>query len=418
MIYKVRKSKVKGTVYIPSSKSDSQRAMLISALGEETSLLHNVGSSDDELSMIQNIQRIGAEINWKDDRSLIIKGNFSNAIFSELHVGESGLGCRLLTAISSLKNYQIEINGKGSLIKRNQFFFDQFLPLMGVSINSNEGKLPLKIHGSLKSGDYTVDGSESSQYISGLLIAFSQVEGSTTLTVENCSSKPYIDMTIHTLNSFGVKIEEIGPTKYKIHGRQLIHSTDYKIDGDWSSASYWLVAAALGLDVSMRGLSIASKQADKAILNALMNSNCSVVITDEEIKINGSLRKPLDFDATHCPDLFPALVTYAVLTEGISRIRGVHRLENKESDRGKALKAEFEKLGAIINIIDDTMLIEGPVKLKSSVVSSHDDHRIAMCLAIASLASNVELIIEDAHVVNKSYPTFWVDLEKMQDVTH
>lgn len=415
MNYTLKNKTHQGIIHIPPSKSDSQRAVLIAALGNETSVLRNVGSSDDERAMIENVQKLGAEIHWTDTKTLSVKGNFAQTSFSELHCGESGLGLRLMTTVASLKTNEVKLTGSGSLNKRNQQFFEQFLPQMGVKVVSNNGKLPLSTTGKLTAGNYTVDGSESSQYISGLLVAFSQTEGVTTLKVENCTSKPYIDMTLHTLHYFGVKIAEKDNAVYQINGAQPIQKTDYTIDGDWSSASYWLVASALGMDVRVTGLSMSSKQADKAILNAFLTADCRVVNTENGLKIDGHNRKPLDFDATDCPDLFPALATYGALTNGVSKIKGVHRLANKESNRGEALKTEFSKLlGIRIRMEDDYLFIEGKPSIQSAAVFSHNDHRIAMCLAIASAVSSVEISIDGADAVAKSYPEFWKDLESLQ----
>lgn len=414
MNYTVKHKIYQGTVLIPPSKSDAQRAILIAALGNETSVLQNVGSSDDELAMIENVQKLEAEIHWIDKKTLSVKGNFEHTSISELHCGESGLGLRLMTAVVSLKTNEVKLTGSGSLNRRNQSFFELFLPKMDVKIQSNKGKLPIIVKGPPKAGDYTVDGSESSQYISGLLIAFSQVEGITTLKVENSSSKPYIDMTLHTLQRFGVEIDEAENAVYTIKGIQPIQKTDYIIDGDWSSASYWLVASALGLNIHTKGLSMSSKQADKAILSAFMTANCRVMNMEDVLFIEGKERRPLNFDATNCPDLFPALTVYAALTEGISKIKGVHRLANKESNRGEALKQEFEKLGIRIFIENDTLVIEGKTNIQSATVFSHNDHRIAMCLAIAGLAGSAEITIENAEATGKSYPDFWKDLESLQ----
>ncbi|EPB65922.1 putative 3-phosphoshikimate 1-carboxyvinyltransferase, partial [Ancylostoma ceylanicum] len=206
------------------------------------------------------------------------------------------------------------------------------------------------------------------------------------------------------------EIDEVGTAVYEIKGLQTIRQTDYTVDGDWSSASYWLTASALGLDISVNGLSMSSRQADKAILNAFMTAGCRVMNTDRGVYIDGTKRKPLNFDATNCPDLFPALAVYAALTEGISVIKGVHRLANKESNRGEALKQEFEKLGVTIRIEDDTMLIEGRGRLRAATVFSHHDHRIAMCMAIAAIAGKVEVSIENAEATGKlSYADSVID---------
>lgn len=414
MNYQITAKKHSGTILIPPSKSDSQRALLIASLGNGLSTLHNVGSSEDEKAMIENIQQIGATIEWIDKKTLKVQGGVNQHPIHEINCGESGLGLRLLTAIATLMSSPVKMVGSGSLLNRNHNFFERFFPQMNVEVVSNEGKLPITIKGPLHAGTFRVDGSESSQYISGLLIAFSQTEGQTSLIVENSSSTPYIDMTLQTLRHFGVKIGAENSI-YVINGRQSIQPTDYTIDGDWSSASFWLVASALGLDISVDGLSMTSKQADKAILNAFISANCRVLNTENGIVIDGSNRTALDFDATNCPDLFPALATYSALTLGISKIKGVHRLANKESDRGKALVEEFQKLGVFIKIEGDYMLIEGGSKIKSATVHSHHDHRIAMCLAILGLVSQLEITIETAEAVGKSYPNFWSDLEQLSE---
>lgn len=413
MEYTIKPQTYQGIIHIPPSKSDSQRAVLIAALGNQTSVLSNVGRSNDETAMLANAEKLGAVITRIDEKTLSVTGNFDQTVFSELDCGESGLGARLLTPVASLKVQEVHLKGKGSLLQRNQTFFERFLPQMGVDVELTDGKLPIWVSGPLQSGTYIVDGSESSQYISGLLIAFSQTEGATRLQVENSTSIPYIDMTLHTLRSFGVNIRNTEKGMYEIEGKQTITGTNYTIDGDWSSASYWLAAAALGMEVSIQGLSLASKQADKAILNAFMLAGCRILNTENGLKIDGTDRKPLNFDATDCPDLFPALTTYAALTTGISRIKGVHRLANKESNRGEALQQEFAKLGVVIQVEEDTMLIKGTETVLPAVISSHNDHRIAMCLAIASIAGGVELTIEQADAVGKSYPGFWDDLEAL-----
>lgn len=413
MDYEVKKGNYRGTISIPPSKSDSQRALLIAALGDGTSILRNVGKSEDELAMIQNIQLLGASISWLDDKTLSIKGNFQNTHFSTLNCGESGLGLRLLTSIACLKEDYISLFGSGTLLQRDQSFFTTFLPKMGIKVSDNNGKLPLSIRGPLKSGAYTVDGSVSSQYISGLLIAFSQTQGKTELKVENCTSKPYIDMTVHTLKNFGVVIHEKTGELYHIEGKQPIIETDYIIDGDWSAASYWLVASALGLNVFVKGLSLNSKQADTLILEALIAANCTINHSENGLKIEGKNRIPLDFDATNCPDLFPALVSYAALTNGVSKIKGVHRLVNKESNRAEALVEEYKKLGISIYIENDTLFITGEINTIPTTVFSHNDHRIAMSLAITSIVSGVEHKITASESVKKSYPDFWNDLESL-----
>ncbi|MCO5259911.1 MAG: 3-phosphoshikimate 1-carboxyvinyltransferase [Crocinitomicaceae bacterium] len=411
MDYTVKKGNYSGCIHIPPSKSDSQRALLIASLGTGKSTLKNTGKSNDELAMLNNCQQLGVAIEWLDEKSILVTGNGLKSQNSIINCEESGLGFRLLTSIASLKSHEITITGVGSLLQRNHSFFEEFLPTMGVKVESNNGCAPIKICGPLKSGNYTVDGSASSQYISGLLIAFSQIEGTTQLKIDNCKSKPYIDMTIHTLSCFGISILELSGDVYQIEGKQRVQLVEYVVDGDWSSASYWLVAAALGQNIEVEGLSFSSKQADKALLDMLLKANCRIDRQNEKLKIDGNHRTNFVVDATDCPDLFPALTVLAVFTTGISRIKGVHRLLNKESNRAATLLEEFQKIGAIVKVEGDELVIDGGKKLHFAEVDAHNDHRIAMSLAIASIVGNLGLTITGAESVSKSYPAFWKDLE-------
>ena len=297
-------------------------------------------------------------------------------------------------------------------MKRSQLFFDEEFPKMGLQIESNNGFLPLTVNGHLKAGRYTVDGSQSSQYISGLLMALPLLKADSELIVENLRSKPYIDLTLATLAAFGITIEVEG-NHYIIAGNQMYSASKYKVESDWSSASCWLAAAALGQKIELSGLSISSKQADVAMLDALYAANCTVEFLIDTIRVDGEKRRAFNFDATDCPDLFPALVLLAVGCIGKSIVKGVHRLKNKESDRGVVLQQEFDKLGIKIELLDDEMHIFGGTLLKSAVVDSHNDHRIAMCMGIAGTLIEEGIAIQGAEAVSKSYPSFWEELDQL-----
>jgi 3-phosphoshikimate 1-carboxyvinyltransferase len=223
-------------------------------------------------------------------------------------------------------------------------------------------------------------------------------------------SAPYIQMTISTLKQFGVIIEN-EQNIFRIAGNQSYQATEYIIESDWSSASYWLVAGAIGHSISVSGLNMRSLQADKALLEAFMSAGCKISVEGQQIQVDGSEIRSFEFDATDCPDLFPALVVLAAKCNGISKIRGVKRLLHKESNRGVALQAEFAKMGLRIELEDDLMLIYGTGKLKGAAVDSHHDHRIAMCLGIAGTIASGETILTNAESVAKSYPDFWKHLD-------
>lgn len=409
----VKQGEYSGVVSIPSSKSDAQRALLAASLHRGETELIGVGKSDDEERMLSNIQSLGASIEVLSEGSMLIKGVDKFPSSAALNVGESGLGSRLITSICAAHEGRFTINGEGSLLSRSQDFFEDHLPLLGATVTSSDGKLPLEIVGPMTGGEIEVDGSMSSQFLSGLLMALPLIETTTVLNVKDLKSIPYVEMTLSTLGFFGIEIDHTDFEQFVIKGGQKYQCYAYEIERDWSSASYWLIAAALDHSVIIQGLSLGSLQADVALLDVLNAAGCMISLDEDLLLIDGDNRVPFDFDATHCPDLFPALVTFAAFCDGVSKISGVHRLKNKESDRGAALQVEFGKLGLKIELDGDTMIIHGGSKLTSASVDAHNDHRIAMCLAIAGTLIEGGLTVTGAESVAKSYPGFWHDLEEL-----
>lgn len=402
----IRPGFISGTVQIPASKSDSQRAILCAALADGTSVLSGVGKSDDEQAMLNAVIKMGAKVTPISDSKIEITGITHLPENLELSAGESGLGLRLLTCVASGFDQKITLTGKGSLLSRPMNFFDEVLPKFGSTVSTNQGYLPIEVKGPLEGTELEVDGSLSSQFISGLLMALPRSKRSSSLTVVDMKSGPYIQMTISTLKQFGVLIEN-EKNIFEIAGNQSYKATEYGIESDWSSASYWLVAAAIGHPISVSGLNMCSLQADKALLEALMHAGCKITFEEQQIQVDGSEIRPFEFDATDCPDLFPALVVLAAKCNGISKIQGAKRLIHKESNRGIALQSEFAKMGLRIDLEDDCMSIYGTGKLNGAEVDSHHDHRIAMCLGIAGTIAVGETILTNAESVAKSYPDFW-----------
>jgi 3-phosphoshikimate 1-carboxyvinyltransferase len=405
-----------GVISIPSSKSDGQRAILAAALSKDVSTIHNLGHSDDELAMLDAVHQLGAEAKQEEDKSWIFKGIADFPKQAELYMRESGLGTRLITGVCAANKGHFKITGSGSILKRSMDFFDTYLPFFGAEIKTDNGHLPFEIIQPMQGAQVVIDGSQSSQYVSSMLMALPLLPTESRLEVENLKSIPYLKMTLNTLAKFGISILQQDLKHFIIAGNQKYLSTTYTVEGDWSSASYWLVASALGQKCSVCGLDLSSLQADKQILKAFEAANCTVVYSDDAIYIQGKNRKAFEFDATHCPDLFPALATFAALCDGESTIHGVNRLANKESNRGEALKTEFGKLGIDIELDGDVMRIQGKIELAGGEVSSHDDHRIAMCLAIAGLFASSPITVLNPLCVSKSYADFWSDLEELYQV--
>ncbi|MDB0011746.1 3-phosphoshikimate 1-carboxyvinyltransferase [Crocinitomicaceae bacterium] len=401
----------KGSINIPTSKSDGQRSLLAAALVKGKSTLTNLGHSHDELSMLGTIEQLGASITKKSDGTYLIEGiqNFPKS--ATINIGESGLGIRLITSVCAAHEGQFKIEGKGSLTERPMNFFTETLPQFGAKIKSNDNYIPLFVEGPMTGNKVVIDGSLSSQYLSGLLIALPLLKEDSELIVTDLKSIPYVQMTLNTLSQFGIEIENDSFKQFKIIGNQSYKAIDYTIESDWSSASYWLIASAIGMDIEITGLQMTSLQADKELLNAFLAANCSVIKTQNGLKIEGTKRTPFSFDATHCPDLFPALAVFAAYCNGTSSIRGVDRLKHKESDRGIVLQKEFKKLGVQIELNGDEMLVHGTGKVNGGTIHSNNDHRIAMCFAIAGCFSEGTITVEQAEAVGKSYPDFWKDLE-------
>lgn len=416
MIKTVQNKLCEGAIVIPPSKSDSQRALLAAALDKGETILMGVGESADEIAMVLSIEQLGAVVIKDGENQLIVHGIQQFPEVAELNAGESGLGVRLITNICAAHKGCFHISGEGSLLERPQGFFEDHLTQLGVRVRSSHAKLPIEVCGPMQGGKLEIDGSVSSQFLSGLLMALPLIENDTELVVNNLKSIPYVRMTLDTLARFGVDVSHKNFEVFNIAGNQAYRCDKYQIESDWSSASYWLVAAALGQKIQVQGLSMESYQADKELLEALVGANCAIMHEESGITVDGSQRTAFRFDATHCPDLFPALTTFAAFCEGDSHIHGLHRLKNKESDRGLALETEFKKLGLSItrDEANDVLIVHGGVQLSSAKVDSHNDHRIAMCLGIAGLFIENGISISDADSVAKSYPKFWSDLENLQ----
>jgi 3-phosphoshikimate 1-carboxyvinyltransferase len=268
----------------------------------------------------------------------------------------------------------------------------------------------------MRGGRVTVDGRISSQFVTGLLIALPLAQRDTTIEVEGAVSTPYIDMTLDTLKRFGVEVlyHEGDYTQFYIEGGQKYQPVDYTIESDWSAAAMIMVAAAIAGEVTLRNLSMLSRQADTAICRALERVGASIVIEEDSITVSHRELNAFTFDATQCPDLFPSLVALAASCEGVSTLYGIKRLRGKESDRGEVLREEYEKLGIDIELDydEDVMRVVGG-KPRAAEVDSHDDHRIAMSLAVTSLRLDKELDIKNRECVAKSYPTFFEDINTL-----
>lgn len=403
--------KLQGVVAPPCSKSYAQRALAAALLAKGCSTLHNIEFCDDTRSAIRCIEALGARVERVDENTLRIHGGL-NPQSDLLQVGESGLATRLFTPIAALCNRPLNIEGEGTLLMRPMTMMFEPLKALGVTVLDGGGFLPIQVEGPIRGNEVTVDGSISSQFITGLLIALASREEEITLHVVNPTSTPYMDMTVEVIRRFGREIDHNDDyTEFYIPPGNGYRATDFEIEGDWSSAAAWLVAGALGGEIRIENLSSLSRQADTAVCRALERAGASITCEEQALAVSCRPLKAFTFDATHSPDLFPVLAALAASCEGVSEIRGTSRLEHKESNRAEVIQEEFSKLGIAVDLSsEDLMRIRGG-RILGGVCSAHGDHRIAMMLALMALRSESPLTIQGAECVAKSYPTFFDDLE-------
>ncbi len=412
MQYVAHPSSVNGRLLAPASKSAAQRAIAIASLAEGTSVIVRPGSCDDVQAAVSVCKQLGVHIEEHDHQMHITGGIRPPG--NELNCGESGLGIRMFSGVAATLNEEIVLTGKGSLMNRPMSMVEQSLLAMGVSCQTTGGRLPIFIKGPFPGGAATIDGSQSSQVLTGILIASPMANSDVVLSVNDLKSREYVDITTRIMKLFGVNVTNNNYKEFIIPSRQRYKATQYRVEGDWSGASFLLVAGAIAGQISIENLDLSSAQPDRKIMEALQDAG-AICITDNntvEVKKGTTALQAFSFDATHCPDLFPPLAALAANCKGKSSILGVSRLKSKESDRAATIMDTFGKLGLDISLDRDAMIISGG-QIKGADIHSHGDHRIAMAGAIAALNADRKVTIGHADAVNKSYPEFYKDLESI-----
>lgn len=403
----VAPSQVKGTVHAPASKSISQRAIAAAVLADGESTIINPSYCDDSLAALSIAVGLGAKVD-PDTHEVVIRGG-GELKEKKLNCGESGLAIRMFSPIAALYRSELILTGTGSLKTRPMSMIEDALHQFNVKCSSEGGRLPLKIKGPLKGGKCEIDGSVSSQLLTGLLMALPLATNDSEIKVNNLRSKPYIDMTIQVLDRFGIKVLNDNYSLFRIPGNQKYKATRFEVESDWSGGAFLLVAGAINGEIVVSGLRPDSRQSDRAVLTALDKAGARLSVMENSVAVSKSDMKAFEFDATESPDLFPPLAALASYCRGTSGIKGVSRLKHKESNRADALAEVFQKLGVKVEISGDYMLITGG-NVTGALVSSHDDHRIAMAAAVAALGATGEVVIKDSHCISKSYPGFFDDL--------
>lgn len=416
MKYRVSRSVLSGRASAPGSKSLMQRFIAGALMSRGTTIIRNPQDSADAIAALATAELLGADLARDHDGNYHITGG-KMPPDQALNVGESGLAMRLFTPIAAMSGYDITLTGEGSLLRRPIDAFEPVFTAMGAYIVSNDGKLPITVKGPLLGGSCSLDGSVSSQFLSGLLMALPLAQNDSTIEVHGLKSTPYVDMTLEVLEQFGIQVTHKNYEHFHIPGNQHYKPADLTCEGDWSGAAALLVAAALAGSSSnatlgknddgvvIDNLNTTYTQADSRITGVLMFAGARLLNRKGSISMHVPKLRGFDFDATDAPDLFPVLAALATAGDRPSRIAGVHRLIHKESNRATAIATEFGKAGIEVRIDGDTMVIVPGVP-KPAELSSQGDHRMAMAAALLGLRSD-GIAISGAESVDKSFPDFF-----------
>ena len=421
MIIKAKNiNEIEGTVKAPPSKSYSHRAIILSSIANGTSKIHDLLFSNDVLSSIRACKALGAQITEKDDYIEVVGAKkLHNKETAPINLENSGTTLRLMTSIAALADNETILTGDDSLQTRPmQPLLDAIKPL-GINTSSNDGKAPITIQPGYKGGSTNILGNISSQYISSIIISAPLSKKGVNLTVyPEFKSKPYVDMTIDIMEKFGVEIKENSYTKHEDCGKamkdcEFVHyeiskqeyvGTDYTVEGDYSSASYLLAAAAIaGGNIKVENLFKDSKQGDKVIIDILESMGANIIRNEDSVEISsdGNL-KAIDVNLSNTPDLLITVAILAALADGTTNITGVKHGRIKETDRIDTTCRELEKLGCSLVEFEDGMSITGGIQ--GGVVDSHGDHRLAMAFSLINLKYPVN--VTNGEVFDVSFPNF------------
>lgn len=411
-------TKFNGKIHIPSSKSMGHREIICAGLAQGTSVIDNISMSKDIEATCRCLQALGVQIENVSSRfagrtALRVTGSGKlTAAESGADCGESGSTLRFIIPLAALLGQPFTLMGHGRLVSRPlQAYYDIF-DSQQLGYSTENGQLPLTVNGRLQPGYYQLPGDVSSQYVSGLLFALPLLEGDSVLEITSpLESASYVNLTLSCLAKYGIKIENEGHRLYKIPGRQKYQPQNSNVEGDWSQAAFWLVAGALGRQVSSTGLTADSLQGDRAVLNIMQRMGAKLTQEQEAVTAEQSTTAGCVIDAADCPDIIPVLTVLAAVSAGTTKIINAARLRIKECDRLAAMTSELNKLGAKITELPDGLIIEGCEQgLRGGAqVDAWNDHRIAMSLAVAAAACNEPFTLTGAASVAKSYPEFWQD---------
>ena len=413
MKVKVYPSVCTGEIQIPPSKSMAHRAIMCASLAKGKSVISNIAYSDDILATIAGMRALGASITMEKD-TVVIEG-IQSLPQKPLQVdcNESGSTLRFFVPLFSLSGQPITFLGRNRLLKRPQGVYQTMFEQQGHRFDQTEQQLI--VQGALKAGSYEIDGSISSQFITGLLFALPLLEQDSIIHIKPpFESRSYIELTLQMLKTFGVTAEFQDNHTLYIPGNQSYQACDYTVEGDYSQMAFYAVLAAIQNDLYCKGVTSSSKQGDKVILSILEDCNCKIESKQEGYLVHKSELTATEIDLADCPDLGPVLNVLGMYAKGTTRIYHAARLRYKESDRIAAMEEELKKFHTDITTTEDEIFIKGkPTYCCEQELSGHTDHRIVMSMTVAALCSETPVIINGAECINKSYPNFFEDIQSI-----
>lgn len=407
---------INAEIVVPPSKSYTNRALIAAALAEGTSKILNPSHSDDSNYLVSALQEFGVTIASGENEIEVVgtNGHF-HAPKKELFVGNAGTAMRFLTSFAGLAQGETILLGDEQMQKRPMNDLIEALRMAGIKCTSRNGFPPVTIRGGhLAGGRIDIKGSTSSQFVSSLMLIAPYAKHPVVLHVtDGMSSLPYINMTVHVMRSFGAAVEAVTPTTFSIANADHYVEQPFTVEGDASSATYFLGAAAItGGKATITNLSSESLQGDIRFLQILADMGCTVAKNTESVELKGGKLFGIDVDMNDIPDCVPTLAIVAAFAKGTTTIQHIEHVRYKETDRLEALANELKKIGAGVEVFDDGIAIH-PRELHGADIETYNDHRIAMSFAIAGLAVP-EMNILNPSCVSKSFPDFWNEFKKLE----
>lgn len=417
---------LQGRIQSPPSKSITHRLFIMGALSGKKCLIQKPLFCQDTEITLQGLKKLGFEfevlpesVRFSGGRGAVDETNGGKVSTIEIDVGNSGTSARFLTALAALSPVECRIDGTPRMRQRPMAPLIKVLEQLGAEIDHNAGYLPLSIRGGkLSGGKVKIDSRLSSQFLSALLLIAPYLANDTTIHFgDSVVSKPYSEMTVDLMKRAGIrfsKADEVSESRnhYGIEAGQTYAVGKLEVEGDFSNAASFMVGAAIsGGKIVMENLSRKSIQGDRIILEVLRNAGAHIQIRPTGMEITGGKLTGIDWDMRHYPDLVPAVAVMGLFARGNSRLRNVASLRLKESDRLQAIIDNVRKLDGKAHLVENDLVIT-PCRLTGAVLSSYNDHRIAMSFAMAGLrVPGVE--VENAGCVVKSYPNFWNDFYRL-----